>query len=309
MSPTHRKQQRDVSNYARVAGASSSGVLEIAIFHPFDTAAKRLMSHTSPVFTKHRPLTESWNVAIQVVFKEHANSGARVRWKSMMQGLEAALGYKVAQRSYRFAGQPICSEFIDRHYGGKFEEMFGRKYCKPMMHALCGAFVGVGEISIVPLDVLKIKRQTNPEAVRGRGLISLIRSEGWGLYNGATWTAARNAPGSFALFGGAALAKDVLFELEDYNDATMYQNFVASIAGAVSCIFCSNPFDVIKTRVQNKNFGEHVSGVDIFKDLLRMEGPGAFFKGFLPKLAIVGPKLIFAFTATQTLIGWFERVV
>ena len=48
-------------------------------------------------------------------------------------------------------------------------------------------------------DVLKIKRQTNPEAFRGRGLFKIIADEGFGLYRGWGWTAARNAPGSFAV--------------------------------------------------------------------------------------------------------------
>jgi len=59
--------------------------------------------------------------------------------------------------------------------------------------------IGIGEIVILPLDVLKIKRQTNPEAFRGRGLFKIIADEGFGLYRGWGWTAARNAPGSFAV--------------------------------------------------------------------------------------------------------------
>lgn len=59
--------------------------------------------------------------------------------------------------------------------------------------------IGIGEIVLLPLDVLKIKRQTNPEAFRGRGVVAIVRDEGFGLYRGWGWTAARNAPGSFAV--------------------------------------------------------------------------------------------------------------
>jgi hypothetical protein len=52
---------------------------------------------------------------------------------------------------------------------------------------------------LLPLDVLKIKRQTNPEAFRGRGVLKIVADEGFGLYRGWGWTAARNAPGSFAV--------------------------------------------------------------------------------------------------------------
>jgi hypothetical protein len=64
--------------------------------------------------------------------------------------------------------------------------------------SLC-SLIGIGEIVLLPLDVLKIKRQTNPEAFRGRGVVRIVRDEGFGLYRGWGWTAARNAPGSFAV--------------------------------------------------------------------------------------------------------------
>lgn len=62
-----------------------------------------------------------------------------------------------------------------------------------------GSLIGIGEIVLLPLDVLKIKRQTNPEAFRGRGIVRIVKDEGFGLYRGWQWTAARNAPGSFAV--------------------------------------------------------------------------------------------------------------
>ena len=61
------------------------------------------------------------------------------------------------------------------------------------------SIIGIGEIVLLPLDVLKIKRQTNPEAFRGRGVLRIVKDEGFGLYRGWGWTAARNAPGSFAV--------------------------------------------------------------------------------------------------------------
>lgn len=67
------------------------------------------------------------------------------------------------------------------------------------MADLYGSLIGIGEVVLLPLDVLKIKRQTNPEAFRGRGVLKIIGDEGFGLYRGWGWTAARNAPGSFAV--------------------------------------------------------------------------------------------------------------
>lgn len=52
---------------------------------------------------------------------------------------------------------------------------------------------------LLPLDALKIKRQVNPEAFRGRGVVRIFMEEGTTLYRGWGWTMARNAPGSFAV--------------------------------------------------------------------------------------------------------------
>lgn len=49
------------------------------------------------------------------------------------------------------------------------------------------------------MDVLKILRQTNPEAFRNRSFLSVVKDEGFNLYRGWGWTMARNAPGSFAV--------------------------------------------------------------------------------------------------------------
>lgn len=176
------------------------------------------------------------------------------------------------------------------------------------MHASAGSLIGIGEIVLLPLDVLKIKRQTNPEAFRGRGLFKIIADEGMGLYRGAGWTAARNAPGSFALFGGSAFAKEWM-KLSDYNKATWGQNFVASVAGASASLVVSAPLDVIKTRIQNRNFDNPESGAKIISKMLKNEGPTSFFKGLTPKLLMTGPKLVFSFWLAQTLIPAFGQVV
>ena len=125
------------------------------------------------------------------------------------------------------------------------------------------SITGIGEIVLLPLDVLKIKRQTNPEAFRSRGFLRICADEGFALYRGWGWTAARNAPGSFALFGGSAVTKEYLFGLEDFSKATWGQNFVASIGGAAASITVAAPLDVVKTRIQNANFESTTGGFGI----------------------------------------------
>jgi hypothetical protein len=88
----------------------------------------------------------------------------------------------------------------------------------------------------------------------------------------------------FQLFGASAVTKEYALGVTDYSKATWTQNFIASIAGAVASITIAAPLDTVKTRIQNANFEQKVPGVTVIKDLLRNEGPTAFFKGLTPKV-------------------------
>jgi len=299
MAPTLHTKGKE-SGAARVLGSGASGVAELLVFHPVDTIAKRLMSNKAKV---------SFGNLSQIIFREHARAPIFGRALSLFPGLGYAAGYKIAQRIYKFGGQPWFNDILVTNYKTQFTNAFGEKNGKLMMQATAGSLTGIGEVLLLPLDVLKIKRQVNPEAFRGRGLVRIVAEEGTTLYRGWGWTMARNAPGSFALFGASAFTKDIILGIEDYSKATWVQNFIASIAGAVTSITVAAPLDVVKTRIQNANFESKVSGVTVLRELLRSEGPMALFKGLTPKILVVGPKLVFSYTLAQSLIPMFGKYI
>lgn len=86
------------------------------------------------------------------------------------------------------------------------------------------------------------------------------------------------------LFGGSAFTKGYFFGLADYNKASWFQNFVASIAGASASLLVSAPLDVVKTRIQNRNFENPESGFKIVRNMMKNEGITSFFKGLVPKV-------------------------
>ncbi|BAO38619.1 putative mitochondrial carrier protein YHM1/SHM1 [Kluyveromyces marxianus DMKU3-1042] len=295
---TNDKKQ---SGLARVLGSASAGILEIGVFHPVDTISKRLMSNHTKI--------SSASQLNSVIFRDTASEPLGKRLLSLFPGLGYAASYKILQRVYKYGGQPFANEFLNKNFKSDFDQAFGEKTGKALRSATAGSLIGIGEIVLLPLDVLKIKRQTNPEAFRGRGFMKILKDEGFGLYRGWGWTAARNAPGSFALFGGNAFAKEYILGLKDYGQATWGQNFISSIVGASASLIVSAPLDVIKTRIQNRNFENPESGFTIVKNTLKNEGITAFFKGLTPKLLTTGPKLVFSFALAQTLIPMFDNLV
>ena len=181
----------------------------------------------------------------RVIFREHFSEPLGKRLFTLFPGLGYAASYKVLQRVYKYGGQPFANEFLNKHYKKDFDSAFGEKTGKAMRSATAGSLIGIGEIVLLPLDVLKIKRQTNPEAFKGRGFVKILKDEGiFNLYRGWGWTAARNAPGSFALFGGNAFAKEYILGLEDYSQASWSQNFISSIVGASCSLIVSAPLDL-----------------------------------------------------------------
>ena len=68
------------------------------------------------------------------------------------------------------------------------------------------------------------------------------------------------------------MVKEYGFGLKDYSKATFFQNFCASIGGAIASIAVASPLDVVKTRIQNRPFDAPESGVAIVKNMIKHEG-------------------------------------
>lgn len=293
---------------ARLVGSAVAGVSELALFHPVDTVAKRLMSTETRVLALGSPAQTAANLNV-AVFRGAAGAGLGAKAGSLFPGLGFGAAYKVLQRVYKFGGQPVVLDALSRRWGDNVEERFGRKTGRTLLAAVSGSLIGIGEVVLLPLDSLKVKAQTSPEQLRGRGVLDIFRKEGFGLYRGAGLTVMRNAPGSFALFGGSAAAKACMGVGDDGRRATWTQDALAACAGAVASITVAQPLDVIKTRVQGRPFDAPEPGMTILRRLLRKEGPGGLFKGLTPKLLVVGPKLVFSFAVAQHLIGYFEHTL
>ena len=294
------------SNYGSILGSSIAGLSEIAIFHPLDTIAKRLMSHESKVFKSN--FTETHNNIKKIALRDNAPKGWIRGIPNLYPGLGFAVSYKISQRIYKYSGQHELKKYITNNHKERFDSLFGENNSNVYISAFSGSLIGMGEVVLLPVDALKIKSQTNPETFKGRSLTSILLKENFSLYNGWQWTMMRNAPGSFALFGASTFTKSKLFGLEGDAKTSLFQYFICSTAGSVASITVSSPLDVIKTRIQNKDFGDNSgNGFKIIRNIIKNEGPTGFFRGIGPKLLVIGPKLTFSFTIAQYLTDFFSK--
>ena len=293
--------------------AATAGALEVAIWHPWDTTSKRLMSHErrvvdirSPRLTLQRLQAVILGDAAAPTARAAVAGGAAAAdtaatsklqpaavLRSLYRGTQWAICYKVSQRVVKFAGQPLLRDVLrDRGVGDRMIAACGKKPGKVLLESTSGAVVGSMEIVLLPFDRMKVLSQTNAAALKNRGMLAVIRQEGlMPLYAGAGVVLVRNIPGSFALFWGTAIVKDYVFQLDDYRSASLLQNIAASSAGATLGVVITSPMDVIKTRIQNKDIGGTDRGMQVLARTIKNEGFGAFYKGITPKIFSVGPRL------------------
>jgi hypothetical protein len=76
-----------------------------------------------------------------VLFREHATAPIFKRFLSLFPGLGYAAGYKVAQRVYKFGGQPYFNDILNKNYKSSFTNAFGERKGKMIMQATAGRCV------------------------------------------------------------------------------------------------------------------------------------------------------------------------
>ena len=79
----------------------------------------------------------------------------------------------------------------------------------------------------------------------------------------------------------------------------------ASLAGVTACVFGS-PVDVLKTRIMNAKTGQYSGPVDCAYQTLKLEGPSAFYKGFVPNCARLASWNCAMFLTLEQVKKWMD---
>lgn len=93
---------------ARLLGSAVAGVSELALFHPVDTVAKRLMTHEAQIIVMNDMTATASNLN-RAVFRDAVALGGMRKIASLFPGVGFGAAYKVLQRVYKFGGQVSLS--------------------------------------------------------------------------------------------------------------------------------------------------------------------------------------------------------
>lgn len=183
---------------------------------------------------------------------------------------------------------------------------------------LTGASAGATEaFVVVPFELIKIRLQDRASAGKYNGMIDtffkIVRNEGLlAMYNGLESTMWRHILWNAGYFGCIFQVRGLIPKAENKTQQMINDLISGTIGGTVGTIL-NTPMDVVKSRIQNSpkikglvpkyNWAWPAAGT-----VMREEGFGALYKGFLPKVLRLGPGggiLLVVFTGVM---DFFRRI-
>ncbi|KAL1764932.1 tricarboxylate transport protein, mitochondrial, partial [Sigmodon hispidus] len=204
----------------------------------------------------------------------------------LYRGLSSLLYGSIPKAAVRFG----TFEFLSNHMRDAQGRLDSRR------GLLCGLGAGVAEAVIVvcPMETIKVKfihdqTSANPK-YRGffHGVREIVQEQGLkGTYQGLTATVLKQGSNqAIRFFVMTSLSNWYQGDNPNKPMNPLITGVFGAIAGAAS-VFGNTPLDVIKTRMQGLEAHKYRNTLDCGLQILKNEGPKAFYKGTVPRLGRV----------------------
>ena len=172
---------------------------------------------------------------------------------------------------------------------------------------------GLTHTFITPLDIVKCRKQTNPELYKslGDGLKIINATEGFkGLTVGWTPTLLGYSAQGFGKFGFYEIFKDVYKKIVGNKNAEKYRTMgflMSSACAEVIADFLLCQMESLKVRMQTSDKGTFPTEFSAGLAELRKEGLFGFYKGITPLLMRQVPYTMVKFAAFEKTVEFFYR--
>lgn len=257
------------------------GVCTVFSGHPFDTIKVRLQ--TMPVPGPGQ--SPMYSGAVDCVKKTVTKEGVR----GLFKGMGAPMMGAAPVFALSFMGNGLGKKLV------AFGE--NRPLTLPELMA-AGGFSGIlTTVIMAPGERIKCILQVQQGASgppKYSGPVDVVKSlfrEGGirSVYKGTVATLLRDVPASAAYFGSYEMIQRVLAKDGDRTKLSLGNTiFAGGMAGIFNWMIGIAP-DVLKSRLQTAPAGKYNGVADVFRELMRTEGPKALFKGAVPVMARAFP--------------------
>ncbi|XP_044142974.1 tricarboxylate transport protein, mitochondrial-like [Bufo gargarizans] len=280
---------------AILAGGIAGGI-EICITFPTEYVKTQLQLDERANPPRYRGIGHCVTLTVQ----DHGVRG-------LYRGLSSLLYGSIPKSAVRFGTFEFLSNYA-RSSSGKLDGKTS---------FLCGLGAGVSEAVLIvcPMETIKVKfihdQAASSPRYRGfvHGVREIIREQGLrGTYQGLTPTILKQGSNQAIRFYVMTSLRN--WYLGDDPHRTMnpiVTGMFGAIAGAAS-VFGNTPLDVIKTRMQGLEAHKYKNTLDCASQILRNEGPLAFYKGTVPRLGRVCLDVAIVFVIYEEVVKVLNKV-
>ncbi|KAE8331177.1 mitochondrial carrier domain-containing protein [Aspergillus sergii] len=268
--------------YQFAAGAVA-GVSEILVMYPLDVVKTRVQLQSGTRVAGEEFYTGMFDCLRKIVKNEGASR--------LYRGISAPILMEAPKRATKFAANDSWGSF--------YRGLFGVDKQTQSLAVLTGATAGATEsFVVVPFELVKIRLQDRASKYNGMLDVvkKIVQTEGpLALYNGLESTLWRHILWNAGYFGCIFQVRAQLPKVEPGNKTEQTRNdLIAGTIGGTAGTILNTPMDVVKSRIQNSpkvagqtpkyNWAWPAVGT-----VMKEEGFGALYKGFIPKVLRLGP--------------------
>jgi len=219
---------------------------------------------------------------------------------ALYSGLSASLVRQLTYSTTRFGIYEVAKQTVAP--GGE-QISFLQRVAMAAVAGACGGFVGT------PGDMINVRMQNDVKlpvdqrrnyAHAFDGMARVAREEGFArLFNGADWATCRAVLMTIGQLCFYDQVKQTLLATPYFSD-NLALHFTSSLAAGAIATTMTQPLDVLKTRSMNAKPGEFKGAMDLVRFTAK-GGPLAFYKGYFPAFARLGPHTILTFVLFEQL--------
>ncbi|KAJ3313849.1 hypothetical protein HDV04_001410 [Boothiomyces sp. JEL0838] len=209
------------------------------------------------------------------------------KFGSLYRGILPPIFVEAPKRAIKFGANDQYNHLYKEKFGFKDGILFSM---------LTGSSAGMTEAVIVSTpDLIKIRMQDKRNAHLYKSTSDVAakiwQTEGlYGFGRGIEATVWRHGVWNMGYFGVISFVRAALPKA-DSKQGKLLNNFIAGTIGGTVGTILNTPFDVVKTRVQSQISAPYKYNwaVPAIRTIIKEEGAGALYKGFVPKVLRLGP--------------------
>jgi len=265
-----------------------AGVVGTSAIFPLDMVKTRLQA------AGQAGATVKYNGVVDCIRQMYAKEGVR----GFYRGLAPNLTGVTPEKAIKLAVNEKMRETLEDADGN----------ISVFNQVLAGGTAGFCQVVATnPMEIVKLRVQLQATlpAEQRMGTMEVVRKLGFrGMYRGAPATWARDIPYSMIFFPSYAMVKEYLADPETGETGILKNLSAGACAGALAAGLMT-PMDVVKTRFQQQGGKQKYGNLrNCAKVTLQNEGPFAFYKGAIPRMATQGPLFGIALAAFE-LQKWY----